>query len=480
MFTSVWFIVSFVAFCGVYFSLRQYQRPLLLVAGIAVCVFAGKTAAATIVFVSLAGFLCGQKLQESPKPGVLLWAIGLTISPLVLFKYQHLGSLLAALGLPGFDQGLPVGVSFYTFSILGYLVDLYIGRISKGLAFVDFLVFVSFFPKLVSGPVERAAKFGPQIADGKEFDYGRVVDGLKIIGWGYFLKIVVADRLAPIVDHAFENPAAFSGIPLALICVLYMFQIYYDFRGYSDIAVGTAKILGYDLTWNFNRPYAARSVSDYWRRWHISLMSWFFDYIFIPLSGLLRSWRGAGTVVALLATFLVSAIWHGTGLTFLLFGLAHACALSAEFLTTKLRRRVRDFLPKRAYGALAWIMTFVFLAFVDVLFRAHTVADAAVIWKNVVTGILPDLAFLAEHGFRLAAFKTLIAGLPVVKVELLIAVLGIAAIEAVDFLGKQEPVRHALTRLPAYVRWASYYAVGASIVFLGAFNSVTTFVYVRF
>lgn len=259
-----------------------------------------------------------------------------------------------------------------------------------------------------------------------------------------------------------------------------MFQVYFDFCAYSDIAVGTARVLGFDLTWNFNRPYAARSVSDYWRRWHISLTSWFLDYVFAPLAASLRRWRSGAVVAALTATFLLSGLWHGAQWTFVLFGLAHSVALSLEYLTSRQRKWLRKHFPARAYGLFAWATTFAFLACVDVLFRARSIGEAQAFLVRMFGGLVPDLSFLAQRHFTPASFKALIAGLPVLKIELVYAIVAISAAELVGFLGKRQPVRERLLGQPVWVRWSAYYAVAAAIVFFGTHNVTTEFLYVQF
>jgi alginate O-acetyltransferase complex protein AlgI len=259
-----------------------------------------------------------------------------------------------------------------------------------------------------------------------------------------------------------------------------MFQVYYDFWAYSLIAVGAARVLGYDLIWNFNRPYAARSVSDYWRRWHISLTTWFFDYVFWPINAALRGWKTGAVVVAMVVTFLVSGLWHGANWTFVLFGLAHSVAMTIEFLTAKRRKRWRAHVPPHLYGFVAWLATFVFLMFADILFRAASVTQAGQVMRNMVEGVGVDAAFLVSSNFSVAAFKGLIAGLPVLKIELVIAVAGIALVELVSYAGRHTPLRDRVAISPAPVRWAVYYAVSACILFLGAHNTTTAFLYVQF
>jgi D-alanyl-lipoteichoic acid acyltransferase DltB (MBOAT superfamily) len=411
------------------------------------------------------------------------------VTPLLVLKYSNffLGSVQAIvarmggqIAVPHVHSVIPIGLSFYTFVVVGYLVDVHLERIDAEPKLERFALLTAFFPKFVAGPVERGGTFLPQLETPRRFDYARVTDGIRIIGWGFFKKVVVADRIAVIVDGVYQSPAGYHGLMLALVSILYMFQVYYDFSGYSDIAVGSAKVLGYDLVWNFNRPYAARSVSDYWRRWHISLTSWFFEYIFWPIAAALRSWRSAAVVVAMTTTFLVSGLWHGAQWTFVLFGLAHSIMMTIEFLTAKQRRRIRKWIPARAYALAAWATTFTFLLFADILFRARSVGEAGTLMRNMVNGIVPDVAFLAQSHFSGSALKALIAGMPVMKIELVLGVALVAIVELVSLLGKRRPLRSYLAEAPTPLRWAVYYAVSAAIIFLGAHNTTTAFLYAQF
>jgi D-alanyl-lipoteichoic acid acyltransferase DltB (MBOAT superfamily) len=332
----------------------------------------------------------------------------------------------------------------------------------------------------VAGPVERSGNFLPQIDTPKRFDYARITDGLRIIAGGLFKKLVVADRLSIVVNGVYSDSSAYGGVALLLTSVCYMFQLYYDFCGYSEIAVGTARVLGYDLVWNFNRPYAARSIADYWRRWHISLTTWFFEYVYAPVAATLRNSRRASIVVAMMTTFLVSGLWHGAQWTFVAYGVMHGIAMCLYFLSTGPRKRLKRRIAPRLYGPVAWAITFIFVACVDVLFRANSIGDAGAYLYREAIGLPPDLLYLAQRRFSVSAIKTLIAGLPILKMDLLIAVTAVVCVELVSFLARRQPFREQLSRQPVWIRWPAYYLVAGSILYLGSQNSATTFIYMRF
>jgi D-alanyl-lipoteichoic acid acyltransferase DltB (MBOAT superfamily) len=490
LFNSLAFLIFFPLVSAAFlYAPARFQLTLLVVASLGACAAAGPASCAWLIVLVVLGYGFGRRLERAPGAWTLALAVACVAAPLVVLKYASFGaeSASAALGwmgvhvtIPKLDVAQPVGLSFYTFLLLGYLVDVHLTRAQAEPSLTRFAVFVAFFPKLVSGPVERAGTFLPQLDEPKRFDYARVTDGLRIMGWGFFKKLVVADRLGLVVDRVYQNPDDYRGLTLALVCLFYMFQVYYDFWAYSDIAVGAARVLGFDLTWNFNRPYASRSVSDYWRRWHISLTRCFFDYIFIPLSASWRRWGTAGVVVALMTTFVLSGLWHGAQWTFVVFGVLHGVALSLEHVTTRWRKQVKRRVPPRVYDLAAWAATFTFLACVDVFFRASTVGVALGILRRMFGGLLPDLAFLARRHFGVSALKTIVAGFPVLKIELVIAVLGIAVVELCGFLGEREPIRHRLVKQPVWARWTVYYAVAAALVFFGEHNATTHFVYMQF
>lgn len=288
-----------------------------------------------LIFSTLLDFFSGIKIEEArtnrAKTFWLWLSIGINVGFLGVFKYFNFfaGSFTEMIGGFGFKVDLwtlkiilPVGISFYTFHGLSYVIDIYKERIKSERDFINYSVFVSFFPLLVAGPIERATHLLPQIIKERTFNYARAIDGLRQILWGLFKKIVIADSCADVVNQIFNNSSEQSGSTLALGAVLFAFQIYGDFSGYSDIALGTARLFGIELLRNFAFPYFSRDIAEFWRRWHISLSSWFKDYLYIPLGGSRGStWKKIRNV---LIVFIISGFWHGANWTFIIWGLLNA------------------------------------------------------------------------------------------------------------------------------------------------------------
>lgn len=289
-----------------------------------------------VTIVTFAGALLIKRNEARSKQTIRIFA-ALSLLPLLLFKYydflnEQLSQALAAVGLqfalPGLNWAVPVGISFFTFQAVGYLFDVYYKRIEAETSFSDYMLFVSFFPQVTSGPISKASELLPQIKAPHPFCYHQAVSGLKILLWGMFIKLVIADRLGIYVDTAYANYTHFSGATLLTASIFFSFQIYADFAGYSLMAMGIAKTLGFDIINNFQRPYLAVSVTDFWRRWHISLSRWLKDYVYIPLGG--NRCSKARCYLNIFLTFLVSGIWHGANWTFIVWGMMHGAAQIIE------------------------------------------------------------------------------------------------------------------------------------------------------
>ena len=283
---------------------------------------------------------------------------------------------------------LPVGISFYTFQTLSYTIDVYRKKLSESRDLIQFLAYVSFFPQLVAGPIERATNLLPQFAKQRKLSTARLTDGLRQILWGLFKKVVIADGCARHVNYIFENADTTPGLLLILGAILFAFQIYCDFSGYSDIAIGTARLLGFDLMTNFRTPYFSRDIAEFWRRWHISLSSWFKDYVYIPLGG---SRVSKGKMIRnTFIIFLVSGFWHGANWTFVIWGLINAI----YFLPLFLRKRNRTHLDisDTTWPSLREIIgiacTFALTCIAWVFFRAESIADASIYFKNIFSNKL--------------------------------------------------------------------------------------------
>lgn len=319
---------------------------------------------------------------------------------LAVFKYynffvEQFSQGVKLLGLDSniafLDIILPLGISFYTFHGMSYVFDIYTGKQKPVGSLVDYGVFVSFFPLLVAGPIERANHLLPQILAKRKLRRTQMVDGLKLILWGFFKKIVVADSLAPIVNHIFFNYEQMDGWALLTGAIAFSFQIYGDFSGYSDIAIGTAKLMGIELLSNFRFPYFSRSIAEFWRRWHISLTSWFRDYLYIPLGG---SKKGkAITVRNVLIVFLVSGFWHGASWNFIAWGFIHACGFMPLLLLKRNRMYVQDVAAHEGslpdWKETAQMMaTFTFVTFAWIIFRAESLSHGIDYIYNMISGVI--------------------------------------------------------------------------------------------
>lgn len=289
--------------------------------------------------------------------------------------------------LPSVQFFLPIGISFYTFMAIGYTVDVYNEEIEVEKNLGKVALFVSFFPLILSGPIERARNMLPQFNAPGKLDYELIIQGLKMMIWGYFMKLVVADRIAFYIDPIFNNIEQHNGITLLLASVLYPIQVYGDLGGYSLIAIGSAKILGIKVMDNFNRPFFATSMSEFWRRWHISLISWLTDYIYTPISFSLRKYKMNGIVIALMITFLISGIWHGAALTFVIWGLLQGSFLSIEAATRKNRTAFINkykMMNKPWYIVISCLFTFFLFTLSMVFARADNLNQAIDIFQTVI------------------------------------------------------------------------------------------------
>lgn len=412
-----------------------------------------------IVFSTLVDYLIGNGLKGEGDPfgrKCLLWlSILVNIGLLGVFKYYDffLDNFTAAFSFLGYQvKGntlniiLPVGISFYTFQTLSYTIDVYRRKLEPVQDFLAYAAYVSFFPQLVAGPIERATHLIPQFKKLHKFDYDRAVDGLRQILWGLFKKIVVADNCAHFANKVFNNPDDFNGASIALGVLAFTFQIYGDFSGYSDIAIGTSRLFGFDLKKNFAFPYFARDIAEFWRRWHISLSTWFRDYLYIPLGGSRGSkWQQIRNVFII---FLVSGFWHGANWTFVAWGLLHAI----YFLPLLLGGRNRNnldvvaadrFLPS-PWELLQMLTTFTLVSLAWVFFRAETVADAL--------GMLGKV-------FSTSLFE----GSSLIPGRLSIAV-GIFLL--IEWIGRREEYAIAATfrNWPRVIRWAFYLLLASAIL----------------
>lgn len=381
---------------------HKIRWPLLLVASYFFYMSWNASYIILIVSTTVVSWICALCMEKTGNKRVkkLCIAIALLISLglLFVFKYYNftldvLEILSSSVHIPRLDVLLPVGISFYTFQTLSYVIDVYHGKTKAEKNFGVYATFVSFFPQLVAGPIERSSNLMPQITSKKSFDYNSATYGIRLILWGLYKKMVIADNLAVFVDRVFNNVHEYTGSSLIIACFFFSIQIYCDFSGYSDIARGSAKLLGIDLMENFKSPYFSSSIREFWSRWHISLSTWFRDYVYIPLGG--NRVSKIRTVLNCLITFLISGLWHGASVTYVVWGGIHGVGQTLENLSGINK------MPKRWRRILGIPFVFLFVTVVWIFFRAHSLADAVYVLSHLFVGfnIFHPVTFL-NNGFE--------------------------------------------------------------------------------
>lgn len=413
------------------------------------------------------------RTQDAQRRKLLVQAaILLILFPLFFFKYfgsinDALAGMLAAQGLhwplPEIKLLLPIGISFYTFMAIGYVVDVYYEEVEFEPHLGRVALFISFFPLILSGPIERAGNMLPQFKAVPAITYEKISQGCKMMLWGYFLKIVVADRVGIYVDAVYTNIGRHNGTSLLFASCLYPFQIYADLGGYSLLAIGVAKILGYEVMPNFNRPFFATSMAEFWRRWHMSLITWVNDYIYTPMSFSLRGYKMWGMVFCLVSTFVISGIWHGAALTFVVWGLMQGLFVSAEVLIAPKKQafeKKHRLGKNKFYLALLILLTFAMFASSMVFSRAASIGDALAVYSKILTA--PGSLFIDKPS------------------TIIYMAAGIAVMLLKDFSDEFFPGRFLLFgNASKAVRTVSYSCAIVAIVMLGVIDG-GQFIYFQF
>jgi len=366
--------------------------------------------------------------------------------------------------IPYISLIIPVGISYYTFQALGYLIRINRGAEKPEKDFIKFAVFLTFFPKFLSGPVERSNHFFPQLNSKIEFKSENVTIGLRLFLWGLFKKVVIGNNLAAPVFGVYDDLHSFSGIPLITVWLIQAIHIYADFSGYTDMALGSAKILGINLIDNFNRPFLAKSVGDFWRRWHISLSAWCNDFIFSPFIVKYRKMGNKAALWGIFITFFVIGIWHGANWTFVMLGVLQAIAIVYEFYTKRKRIQIASKLNPKFVVATSRIITYLFFSFSLIFFNAHSIQDA---W-HFITHLFSGIEFkLIGHDF---IYK---------KGDFILAMASFAIIFVLEILQEKGiDTRKIFFDKPKWVRWIGYYLMIVLIYFYS--GGQETFVYLQF
>lgn len=476
LFNSFVFLLFFPIVCCLYWLLPAKHRNVFLLIASYYFYMSWKPAyGLLILFSTVVTYFCARFLRPEDsgrkKKLVLVSSLIINLGILFVFKYANFISssfneLFATwhigMEVPLLDLLLPVGISFYTFQAIGYTIDVYRGSIPAEKNFITYALFVSFFPQLVAGPIERAKNLLPQFHQTHHFDSSKAIDGFRLILWGYFMKVVISDRLAVYVDSVYNNMSHHSSITVIVATLFFAFQIYCDFGGYSNIAIGCAKVMGFDLMTNFRRPYLSVSVADFWRRWHISLSTWFKDYIYIPLGG--NRCSRSRNYLNLFITFVVSGIWHGANWTFAVWG-----ALNGLF---QIIGKLIDTTKQKLFGdrsitvspAISHIWnittTFVLISITWVFFRANSISDAFLAFDRML--FHPGKLFTNN-------IDSLVYG-----------VFFVLFLVITEILQERNDGRHILLESKSIVvRYVSYIGLTLLILMLGVLDS-SQFIYFQF
>ncbi len=428
-----------------------------------------------IFLTTFISYLCGIGLERAQtskrKKWILASCLIACLGTLFFFKYfnfvsESVAAVLAKFAIPihpvTLSVLLPVGISFYTFQTIAYVVDVYRGDVTAEHHFGKYAAFISFFPQLVAGPIERTKNLLPQIKEQHVFSYDMASAGMKQIAWGYFKKLVIADNMAIFVDRIYNNLGDYDGATLVFATVCFAFQIYGDFSGYSDIAIGTSKLFGIDLMTNFKSPYLSASIKEFWSRWHISLSTWFRDYVYIPLGGnRVGKFRHCFN---LFITFMASGLWHGANWTFVIWGALHGIFQCIQTIL---------FPKKKDSKGIVWILkvcgVFTLTCFAWIFFRANNVSDAGYVIANMFNGITEPMTYLRACYDAVAIRRN-----EWIKLAIMLFIL-----LGYDFISLKRDVIEYSRKLPFVVRWGLYYLLLVFILWLMPMES-SEFIYFEF
>jgi len=436
----------------------------------------------TIVIDYFAGIWIARQQDKKKRKVLLLLSIASNVGVLAVFKYYNFITINLNDAFQAVHQGspipllhilLPIGLSFHTFQAMSYTIEIYRGNQEPERHFGIYALYVMFYPQLVAGPIERPQNILHQFHEVKHFDYGNMRSGLLQIAWGLFKKVVIADRLALFVNQVYGDPTGYTGLPLIMATVFFAFQIYCDFSGYSDIALGTARCMGFNLMTNFNKPYTATGIGEFWQKWHISLSTWFRDYVYIPLGGNRVSkfrWY-----VNILIVFVLSGIWHGANWTFVVWGLLHGLYLIGERLFSKPgRRQDRPMsLPATLFRRL---IVFILVSFAWIFFRSDNLGGAFYVVRHLFVGIPGQVREIAAN-LHFARLRLLYLGQSLTELMIAAAVLSFLLI--IQWQQRNQSIDQWLQTKPKMFRWSFYYGLPLSFICLSIFNN-SEFIYFQF
>jgi alginate O-acetyltransferase complex protein AlgI len=476
----VFLVIVFVLYWFVLNRSLKVQNSLLIVAGYVFYGWWDWRFLSLLIFSSTFDYLLGLRIfyaeTKAKSKAYLIGSIIINLGLLGLFKYYNffVDSFIDLFHDFGIHLGkrtlniiLPVGISFYTFQSMSYTIDLYRKKLQPTKDVIAYFSFVSFFPQLLAGPIERAVSLLPQFYVKREFDLGKAKDGLRQILWGFFKKVVLADTCATNADYIFNNHSSLDGSVLLLGVVYFAFQIYGDFSGYSDIAIGTARLFGFNLRRNFAFPYFSRDIAEFWRRWHMSLSSWFRDYVYIPLGGSYGS--KLFRIRNILITFTISGFWHGANWTFVFWGFLNGLYYIPLMLTDKIQQQTpvvaeNSLLPGfRESGQM--ILTFILTLLAWIFFRATSMKEAFSYIQNMFTNGLFSISILDLRGRGIAS-------------TLIDASIAIVFVLIIEWLQRKKQHGLEIQHLPVTIRWSAYWILTFFCLFY--FGNERTFIYFQF
>ncbi|WP_338433106.1 MBOAT family O-acyltransferase [Clostridium tyrobutyricum] len=493
-FSSVQFLIFFPIVVILYFLIPYKLRWIwLLIASYYFYISYNPKYVALIFTTTIITYIIGLLMEKSNlikdkkrsikvKKFLVFLSVSSNIGILALFKYYNffstslihfLSKFNISVHMPTFDFLLPVGISFYTFQALSYTIDVYRQDVKVEKNLGRYALFVSFFPQLLSGPIQKSKNFIHQIDERHYFDYNRVKNGVILMMWGYFQKTMVADRIGQLVNTVYSSPGNYKGFEIVIATVFFGFQLYCDFSAYSNIAIGAAQVMGFSLSKNFERPYFSKSIREFWRRWHMSLTSWFMDYLYFPLGGSRCSKLRKHFNV--MVVFVISGLWHGAGFTFLIWGLLHGTYYIIEDMLKPVKNKfIKRFNIKTnifIYKLIQVIITFGLVDFAWLFFRANSFKSSLVLIKNMVY-FNPEI-FINGSLYKL--------GLD--HLNFLVAILSLVIVLIVDLFQRREGISDKLLTKNIVFRWSLYLASVLIILIFGAYGSdynVEQFIYSQF
>jgi len=365
---------------------------------------------------------------------------------------------------------LPIGLSFHTFQAMSYTIEIYRCNQKAERHFGIYSLYVMFYPQLVAGPIERPQNLLHQFRERYDFDYDRITAGLRLMAWGLFKKVVIADRLAILVDTVYNNPQQHNSLSFIIATLFFTFQIFCDFSGYSDIAIGAARVMGFKLMTNFNKPYQSKSISEFWKRWHISLSTWFRDYLYISIGGnkvTIPRWY-----LNLFVVFLISGLWHGANWTFIIWGAIHGVYLVFALITKEYREKLNKKLFLDKFKFIPTLTTFSLVALAWVFFRADNLKNAIYITKSIFTG-LPDLYHKLRNGQKVLEYLGLSEN------DLILSVCLILFLETIHYIQSGNNITEMFKKQSTSVRWIVYFGYIITLWYLGIRDD-RQFIYFQF